>query len=280
MNNQNTQTGSVSGAGKLDFKALAEDLGTPEEFLRSRLSGEETMEEAKTKLAKSTYEATKTTDQLKGEKSSLLQERDRFREMAEKSLEGKSEPPVNKKTGTGEGETLTPEEEKYIENLLEMANKADEIKQDLDSIKQDLAATKGEVSVTKNYALSQSAQVRAQKLREGKQWLKRTFNEERANELLDEDNPANSPLGRVFDPSLCTSKDERAFAESVASLAWKFENPVEMAYRILAERKELGSAFSKEISETEGAGRSHDGINVSKDKALKDEFLGIFGRKS
>jgi hypothetical protein len=207
--------------------------------------------------------------------------------MAEKSLEGKTEPPVSKKTGTGEGDTLTPEEEKYIENLLEMANKADKIKKDLDNIKQDLNTTKqdlnttkGEVSVTKSYALSQSAQVRAQKLREGKQWLKRTFNEERANELFDEDNPAKSPLGRVFNPSLCTSKDERAFAEAVESLAWKFENPVEMAYRILAERKELGSAFSKEISETEGAGRSHDGSSISKDKALKDEFLGIFGRKS
>jgi hypothetical protein len=275
LKDQNTQDKTASGSGKVDINVLAKELGTPEEFLQTRLTGEETRDEALLKLSKSTVEATKMTDQLKGEKSALLKERDSFRELAEKSLKQTTEPPTGK-VGTGTEDKLTPEEEQEVEELLEMVKKADEIKKDITAIKKDLDVTKGEVSVTKNYALSQSAQIRAQKLREGKDWLKRTFGEQRANEYFNEDAPAKSPLGRFFDPSLCTDKGERALAEKLSAIAWEFENPVEMAIRMLAERSELGSAFSKQISETEGAGRSHEGGEVDKGAALKKEFLGIF----
>ena len=99
-NNQSTPE-EASGAGTtVDFKELAEELSLPEEYLQNRLSGTETKEEAMTKLAKSSFEATKTADKLKGEKSSLMQERDKFAELAKGSLKT-NEPPTSKKSGYG-----------------------------------------------------------------------------------------------------------------------------------------------------------------------------------
>jgi hypothetical protein len=276
---QSTPNDKASGAGTdLDIEALAKELGQPEETLRKRLSGKETKEEALFKFAKSGFESINTTERLKGEKSAIMAERDKFAELAQGSLEEKT-PSVSEKVDTGDI-FFSSEEERKIVEAAAIVDQTDKLNKELAKAKQELASIKGDIDVTRNMTMQQSAKLREAKIREGRKWLEDTLGEEGANYYLDKYAPEKSPIGKLLNPNWCDNPQDTALANKFGPTLWEFDNPVEAALRQFGRKEDIIKAFSQKAPETEGAGKALSGAEASTKDQVAREFLEEIGIKS
>jgi hypothetical protein len=266
MDNQDTSK-ETPEKGTLDLDLLAKELDVDKKLLENSLTGNETREEALTKLAKKSANAQKEMSKTKQEKVDLEKQLENFvKETTKKSIEAED-------GGKKEIEEETNTTETKIEKPAEDTSK---IKEDIEKLRKELGIVQGEVEKTKTESRQmreeQVNQIRKEKVKNGFNWLMITFGEERAYELFNPINPKESPIGRILHPD--TNKN--------AELYLTEDDPVKLATVKYLTDMGLSEDMSKALQSPTSLTETPGG-NVPTEKGKEQEVgkLGkmIFGKK-
>lgn len=237
---------------KIDIAKLAKDAGIPEKYLKSRLTGDETMEEAMSKTVKIAYDAAQKITEQGNLLSQKDQELDKF---VNSTLDLDS-------VGKKDSKTVNLDS-KGVDEVVEMLKKADSINQKIEAGEKKLVELEAKISETDSRAHGVTSQylgrIQKQQYKEGYQELVRRLGEEKAGKYFDLEVPDKTPIGIVLSGKI-EGEREKVWAKGVKTKALSTENPIESVFRDIASPEDLTEYFNNQPPQTEGAGtRSQSG---------------------
>jgi len=268
--NKGNNTPSEEGS-RVNIAELAKETGAKEEFLKAKLTGEETHAEALKKIVKADFEA----EQKITEQGQLLaQKTDELRSFTQRTLNDDGD-----KKGDGAGGIPRSQLNK-VDEIVAILKDSKKTKEEIEASKKELKKLQEEIQFTREQNKDTTNQVlgqlRQRQYEEGYNQLETRLGPEIAKKYFDKQNPDKTPIGQILSGTLSDEK-QRAWAKGVKSSAMLTENPIEFIFRNLASPEDFNAYFGANIPHTEAPGVKAKTGGTLQDKVISDaaKFMNI-----
>jgi len=259
-----------SEGSSVNISQLAKEIGITEDFLKAKLTGNETQEEALKKIVKMDFQA----EQKITEQGQLLaQKTNELRNFTQRTLDGDNK--------SGDNERGIPQSQlDKVDQIVAILKDAKSTKTEIEASKQELRKLQEEIQLTReqnrettNQVLSQ---IRQKQYEEGYNQLEARLGPEIAKKYFNPHKPDSTPIGQILSGALEDEK-QSAWGKGVKSSAMLTDNPIESVFRNVASPEDSTAYFGSKVPHTEAPGVKARTGGTLQDKVINDaaEFMNI-----